>query len=139
MKTTYRLIYLILFISTFCFSQSKQLPNKENFSEQLFMNNNVYYKLKKYSTNNKILIIDPNKYLTDKEVIYNNKDLEILIVPEKKEGFDFLIKKVVINENLAFVGMWNKDSVTALCFYPFLSEFTPNKWIIDEITIRSIK
>lgn len=138
MKTVYRLIYLILFISTFCFSQSKQ-SNKENFSEQFFTNNNVYYKLKKYSTNNKILIIDPDKHLTDKEVIYNNKDLEVLIVPERKKSFDFLIKKVVINENLAFVSMWNKDSVTALCFYPFLSEFTPDKWIVDEITTRSIK
>ncbi|WP_336690897.1 MULTISPECIES: hypothetical protein [unclassified Chryseobacterium] len=138
MKTVYRLIYLILFISTFCFSQSKQ-SNKENFSKQFFTNNNVYYKLKKYSTNNKILIIDPDKYLTDKEVIYNNKDLEVLIVPERKKSFHFLIKKVVINENLAFVSMWNKDSVTALCFYPFLSEFTPDEWIVDEITTRSIK
>ncbi|WP_449397460.1 hypothetical protein [Chryseobacterium wanjuense] len=139
MKTTYSFIYLIIFISFPCFSQNKQTPDKEKFSDQLFMDKNVYYKLKKYSSNNTILIVDPNNFLTRKELTYNNKDLKILVVPEKKEGFDFLIKKIIINENLAFVAMWNKDSVTALCFYPFLSEFTPDKWIFEEITTRSIK
>ncbi|MDQ0593708.1 hypothetical protein QFZ37_002077 [Chryseobacterium ginsenosidimutans] len=139
MKTIYSLLYLIIFISVPCFSQNQQTPNKEKFSDQLFMDNNVYYQLKKYSNNNTILIVDPNNFLTRKELTYNNKELKILVVPEKKEGFDFLIKKIIINENLAFVAMWNKDSVTALCFYPFLSEFTPGKWVFEEITTRSIK
>ncbi len=138
-KTTYRLFYLIILFSIYSFSQNKQIAVQENFSEQFFMNDHVYHKLKKYSNNNKIIITDPNKYLVNKELTYHNKDLEILIYPEKSESFDFLIKKVIINDNLAFVAMWNKDSVTALCFYPFLSEFTPDKWIIEEITTRSIK
>lgn len=103
------------------------------------MNNNVYNQLKKYSNNNKIIISDPNNYLTNSELTYLNKDLKILITPIKNKEYDFLIKKVIINNNLAFVGMWNRDHVTALCFYPFTSEFTPNKWIIEEITTKSIK
>lgn len=139
MKTINFYTYLLLFISPFCFSQHKLDSTKENFIKQFFMDKNVYYKLKPYSKNNKILIIDPNNYLVNKESTYNNKDLKILIAPEKKDGYNFLVKKVIINDNLAFVVMWNQDSVTALCFYPFLSEFTPNKWIIEEITTRSIK
>ncbi|WP_415326316.1 hypothetical protein [Chryseobacterium sp. MMS23-Vi53] len=139
MKTIYRCMYVALFIGTLCFSQNKQDSNKQNFAEQFFMDINVYHKLKQYSAKNKILIVDPNKYLTNKELTYNNKDLEIQILPEMKAGFIFLIKKVIINDNLAFVGMWKNDSVTALCFYPVLSEFTPNKWIVEEITTRSIK
>ena len=134
MKTVYRLVYLMLFISSFCCSQ-----NKEKFAEQFFMNSNVYFKLKNFSKDNKILIVDPNQYLTNKKLIFNNKDLKIFVIPEKSEDYDFLIKKTIINTNLAFVGMWNRDSVTALCFYPFLSEFTPDKWIVEEITTRSIK
>ncbi|KQM52311.1 hypothetical protein [Chryseobacterium sp. Leaf201] len=139
MKTTYRLFYLIILFSVSSFSQNKHISIKENFSEQFFLNDYVYHKLKKYSNNNKIVIADPNKYLTNEKLIYNSKDLEILLYPEKNKSYDFLIKKVIINNNLAFVAMWNKDSVTALCFYPFLSEFTPNQWIVEEITTRSIK
>lgn len=139
MKSAYHLIYLILLINISCYSQNRQIGNNEQFSEQIFMNSNVYYKLKKYSTENKIIIADPDKQLVNQDIIYNNKELKIYIISKKNKGFDFLIKKVIINESLAFIVMWNKDSVTALCLYPFLSEFTPNKWLVEEITTRSIK
>jgi len=139
MKVVNKFLYLLLLISTYSFSQTKQNSNKDNFTKQFFLNNKVGLVLKKYSNDNKIIILDTQKLLTENKLIFDNKDLKITILPEKKENYDFLLKKVIINENLAFVVIWNKDNITALSFYPFLSEFTHDKWIVEEITTRNIK
>lgn len=139
MKIDYRLLYFLIMFSISCFSQEKKVDKRESFSQQFLMNSNVSRQFKKYANNDTIIIIDPDKHLTDKDLTYISNDLKILIYTERRNHFDFIIKKVIIDPNLAFVVMWNKDSVTALCFYPFLSEFTANKWIIEEITTRSIK
>jgi len=139
MKTiNYLLIILITCISNSCKSQNTISSNKE-FVHQFFMNRNVFYALKKYADNDSISILDVDKKITTEFLTFNNNGLKISIIPKKEENYDFVLKKVIINENLAFVVLWYKDSTTALCFYPFKSEYTPNSWNVEEITTRSIK
>ncbi|ANF49252.1 hypothetical protein A0O34_01170 [Chryseobacterium glaciei] len=136
------LCYLIISISLFisCGSQNISKSNiNNNFTEQFFTNQNVYRILKKYVQDDKVNIIDPDHNITNEFLIFKNNDLTININTQRKSEYDFFIKKVIINKNLAFIVLWYKDTTTALCFYPIKSERTPNKWIIEEITTRSIK
>ncbi|WP_099767190.1 hypothetical protein [Chryseobacterium sp. 52] len=103
------------------------------------MNQNVYRILQKYAENNKINIIDSDHNLTNKFLMFKNNDLTININAERKSEYDFFVKKVIIDKNLAFIVLWYKDTTTALCFYPIKSQYTPDRWMIEEITTRSIK
>lgn len=111
----------------------------KNFTEQLFTNQNVYRILKNYSQDNSINIIDPEHRLTNQFLTFRNNDLAVNISAERKDEYDFYIKKVIIDEKLAFVVLWHRDTTTALCFYPIKSEYTLGKWLVEEITTKSIK
>ncbi|PIF45766.1 hypothetical protein CLU96_2778 [Chryseobacterium sp. 52] len=136
------LCYLLVSISlwTSCGSQiNYKSDTYTRFTEQFFMNQNVYRILQKYAENNKINIIDSDHNLTNKFLMFKNNDLTININAERKSEYDFFVKKVIIDKNLAFIVLWYKDTTTALCFYPIKSQYTPDRWMIEEITTRSIK
>ncbi|MCT2560745.1 hypothetical protein [Chryseobacterium herbae] len=136
------LCYLLVCISlyTSCGSQSNTKSDiYKNFTEQFFTNKNVYRILKKYAQNNQINITDSDQKLTNEFLMFKNNDLTINISNERKSGNDFAVKKVIIDKNLAFIVLWYKDTTTAICFYPIKSQYTPDLWIIEEITTRSIK
>ncbi|WP_131707618.1 hypothetical protein [Chryseobacterium angstadtii] len=136
------LCYLLISINLMmsCSSQNTSTSDTfKNFTKEFFMNQNVYRALKKYARNNTIQIIDPDHNIINEFTTFNNNNLNININIEKQDDYDFYVKKAIINKHLAFVVLWYKDSTTALCFYPIKSEYTPNKWIVEEITTKSIK
>ncbi|MFN1217159.1 hypothetical protein ACKW6Q_09255 [Chryseobacterium kwangjuense] len=137
-KFCYLIVLIILCIS--CGTQNiSKSEIRENFAKQFFMNKNVCREFKKYIKGNTINIIDPDHYITSESQVFKNADFSINISSKRKNEYDFYIKKAIINENLAFLVLWYKDHTTALCFYPVKSEYTPDLWIIEEITTRSIK
>lgn len=134
-----KIILYIIVPTILCISCSSQKIKNKNFTEQFFINQNVYKTLQKYAQNNTVNIIDPDHNITDKSLLFNNNDLTINISSERNNEYDFYVKKVIVDENLAFIVLWYKDTTTALCFYPIKSKHNPSQWIIEEITTRSIK
>lgn len=59
--------------------------------------------MKKYTENNTFNIIDRDHNITNESLMFKNSDLTINITSERYGNYDFYIKKVIINEDLAFM------------------------------------
>lgn len=130
------LLIIVYFIITSCKSFSLTSSNY-SFNNQFFNNPAVIYNLKKYVNSNQINILDSKRIVTKKPVVFKsiNNEVVINIVVDKNDSINYNIQQYTVNEDLAFVVIWEYGKNRALWFFLNKGKKT-KKWYLLEALER---
>lgn len=133
------LLLIVYFIITSCKSFSLT-PSNYSFNNQFFNNPAVIYNLKKYVNSNQINILDSKRIITKSPMIFKSTDNEsvINIVIDKNDSINYNIQQYTVNEDLAFVVIWEYGKNRALWFLLNKGKKT-KKWYLIETFERTTR
>lgn len=133
------LLIIVYFIITSCKSFSLTSSNY-SFNNQFFNNPAVIYNLKKYVNSNQINILDSKRIVTKRPVVFKSHDNEFVIniVVDKNDSVNYNIQQYTVNEDLAFVVIWEYGKNRALWFFLNKGKKT-KKWYLLEALERTTR
>lgn len=133
------LLIIVYFIITSCKSFSLTHSNY-SFNNQFFNNPAVIYNLKKYVNSNQINILDSKRIITKSPMVFKSTDNELVIniVVDKNDSINYNIQQYTVNEDLAFVVIWEYGKNRALWFLLNKGKKT-KKWYLIETLERTTR
>lgn len=143
MNKTINLAYFLIciIIITSCASNKSVQTNtdRENFNNQFFTNKLFYGAMKKkFQDKNEIFILDSDHLITNKPVIYSNREIKIRISDNNSFENDLYAKYYIINSDLAYAVFWT-NSIEGISFIVVNSKQDKNKWNIFDVTYRNTR
>ncbi|KQM41776.1 hypothetical protein [Chryseobacterium sp. Leaf201] len=143
MNKTINLAYFLIciIIITSCASNKSVQTNtdRENFNKQFFTNKLFYGAMKKkFKDKKEISILDSDHLITNKPVVYFNKEIKIGVSDNNSLENDLYAKYYIINSDLAYVVFW-ANSIEGISFIVVNSKQDKNKWNILDVTYRNTR
>jgi hypothetical protein len=129
----------LLLLSLISFTACKSLEaNKNSFNNEFFNNTTVIYHLKNNKVDNEINILDSEKLITNRPIIFKKDSVNINIVNNKTDFIDFDVRQYTINKDLAFIVLWKFGKNEALWFL-FNKGKQSKKWYLVDTLKRTTR
>ena len=138
-KIIYYLLCIVTIVSSCTSHTSIAKKDKENFAEQFFTNKLFYGAMKKnYPNKNEIFVSDPDHLISEKSLVYSNREIVIKINDNNLSKNDLYLKYYIINSELAYVVFWT-NTIEGISFVLVKSKLDESKWNIFDVTYRNIR
>ncbi|MDW9380159.1 hypothetical protein [Chryseobacterium sp. JV558] len=139
-KIAFLLIIINLSIASGQSAKARTNSGDISFRDQFFNNPSVIYNLKKITSGNQINILDSKKLVSDKPLSFKNnvEDPTINIAIDKNDFINYNIQECIVNEDLAFVVLWEYGKNRALWFFLNKGKKT-KKWYLIEVLEKTTR